>query len=54
VQMFRYFTDDEAREQIKLRQAEMEQKKSPGAAKTGAAENVAPASPENSAAQKPR
>jgi sugar lactone lactonase YvrE len=54
VQMFRYFTDDEARQQIKLRQAEMEQKKSPGAAKTGAAENVAPASPENSAAQKPR
>ena len=54
VQMFRYFTDDEARVQIKLRQAEMEQKKSQGAAKTGAAENVAPASPENSAAQKPQ
>jgi len=54
VQMFRYFTDDEARTQIKQRQAEMEQKKSQGAAKTGAAENAPPASPENSAAEKPQ
>ena len=54
VQMFRYFTDDEARAQIKERQAELDQKKSHGAAKTGAAENAAPAAPENSAAQKPQ
>ncbi len=55
VQMFRYFTDDEARAQIKQRQAEMEQKKPQGAeAKTGVAESAAPASPANSAAQKPQ
>jgi len=54
VQMFRYFTDDEARAQIKQRQAEQEQKKSQGATKTGAAENAAPESPANSAAQKPQ
>jgi sugar lactone lactonase YvrE len=54
VQMFRYFTDDEARAQIKQRQAEMEQKKPQGAANTGAAENAAPVSPANSAAQKPQ
>jgi sugar lactone lactonase YvrE len=54
VQMFRYFTDDEARAQIKQRQ-EMEGKKSNGAeAKTGAAESAAPASTANSAAQKPQ
>jgi len=51
VQMFRYFTDDEARVQIKQRQAEMEQKKGPE--KTGA-ENAAPVTPANSAAQKPQ
>jgi sugar lactone lactonase YvrE len=54
VQMFRYFTDDEARAQIKQRQAEMEQKKPQGAANTGAAENAAPVPPANSAAQKPQ
>jgi len=54
VQMFRYFTDDEARAQIKQRQSEMEQKKPQGAANTGAAENAAPVSPANSAAQKPQ
>jgi len=54
VQMFRYFTDDEARAQIKQRQAETEQKRSQGTAKTGAAENAPPASPESSAAQKPQ
>jgi sugar lactone lactonase YvrE len=54
VQMFRYFTDDEARAQIKQRQAEMEQKKSQGAANAGAAENAAPVPPANSAAQKPQ
>ncbi|HVN21083.1 MAG TPA: 6-bladed beta-propeller [Dongiaceae bacterium] len=54
VQMFRYFTDDEARAQIKQRQAELE-KKNPGAdSKTGAAQNTAPAAPANSAAQKPQ
>ncbi len=53
VQMFRYFTDDEARAQIKQRQGEMEQKKS-GTAKTGAAENAAPASPASSAVEKPQ
>jgi sugar lactone lactonase YvrE len=54
VQMFRYFTDDEARAQIKQRQAEMDQKKPQGAAHTGAAENAAPIPPANSAAQKPQ
>ncbi len=55
VQMFRYFTDDEARAQIKERQAEMEQKKPQGAeVKAGAAENAAPVPPANSAAQKPQ
>jgi sugar lactone lactonase YvrE len=54
VQMFRYFSDDEARAQIKQRQAEMDQKKPQGAANTGAAENAAPVSPANSAAQKPQ
>ena len=53
VQMFRYFTDDEARAQIKQRQAESEQKKGQGAAKTGA-ENSAPVTPTSSAAQKPQ
>jgi sugar lactone lactonase YvrE len=53
VQMFRYFTDDEARAQIKQRQAEVDKKRSTGA-KTGDAENTAPASPTNSAAQKPQ
>jgi len=55
VQMFRYFTDDEAREQIKQRQAELEKKRPQGTeSKTGAAENAAPPSPANSAAQKPQ
>ena len=52
VQMFRYFTDDEARAQIKQRQAETEQKKQ-GTARTGA-ENSAPVTPTSSAAQKPQ
>jgi len=51
VQMFRYFTDDQARAQIKQRQ-EMEQKKPLGAeVKTGAESS---ASPTSSAAQKPQ
>ncbi|HXJ89219.1 MAG TPA: 6-bladed beta-propeller [Candidatus Binatia bacterium] len=54
VQMFRYFTDDEARAQIKQRQAEIEQRRSQGTAKPGAAENAAPAAPADSAAQKPQ
>lgn len=55
VQMFRYFTDDEARAQIKERQAEVDKKRSQGAeAKRGAAENAAPGASENSAAQKPQ
>jgi sugar lactone lactonase YvrE len=55
VQMFRYFTDDEARAQIKQRQAELEKKRPQGTeAKTGAAENAVPPSPANSAAQKPQ
>ena len=54
VQMFRYFTDDEARAQIKQRQAEMEQKKPAGTAKTGAADSAAPTSPASSAAQQPQ
>ncbi len=52
VQMFRYFTDDEARAQIKQRQAEAE-KKSPGA-KAGTAASAAPVPPTSSAAQKPQ
>jgi hypothetical protein len=52
--MFRYFTDDEARAQIRQRQAEIDQKKSQGTSNTGAAENAAPASAANSAAQKPQ
>lgn len=55
VQMFRYFTDDEARAQIKQRQAEVDKKKPQGAeTKPGAAENAAPASPASSAAAKPQ
>ena len=49
VQMFRYFTDDEARAQIKQRQAGIEQKKQG----TGA-ETSAPVKPASSAAQKPQ
>jgi DNA-binding beta-propeller fold protein YncE len=52
VQMFRYFTDDEARAQIKQRLADAE-KKSQGA-KAGTANNAAPAADTNSAAQKPQ
>jgi sugar lactone lactonase YvrE len=51
VQMFHYFTDDEARAQIRQRQAEIEQKK--GQEKTGA-ENAAPVTPANSAARRPQ
>jgi DNA-binding beta-propeller fold protein YncE len=55
VQMFRYFTDDEARAQNAQRKAELE-KKSPGAkaGTTGAADKAAAASPTSSAAQKPQ
>jgi len=52
VQMFRYFTDDEARAQIKQRMADAEKKQQER--KTGAAETAAPASSTNSAAQKPQ
>src|SRR5262249_4187707 len=51
VQMFRYFSDDEARAQIKQREAE---KKSIGAPKTGAEENTAPAAAADSGLQKPQ
>jgi sugar lactone lactonase YvrE len=55
VQMFRYFTDDEARAQIKQRRAESEKTRPKGAeTNTGTADNAAPASPANSAAQKPQ
>jgi sugar lactone lactonase YvrE len=54
VQMFRYFTDDEARAQIKQRQAETDKKKPIGAPKTGAAENTAPAAAADSGVQKPQ
>jgi DNA-binding beta-propeller fold protein YncE len=54
VQMFRYFTDDEARAQIRRRQAEIDQKKAQKTSNTGAAENSAPASAANAAAQKPQ
>jgi sugar lactone lactonase YvrE len=54
VQMFRYFTDDEARAQIKQRQAETDQKKSNGAPKTGTADNAAPAAAADSGVQKPQ
>lgn len=54
VQMFRYFTDDDARAQIRQRQAEMEQRKPQGIANTGAAENSSPAQPASSTAQKPQ
>jgi len=52
VQMFRYFTDDEARAQIKQRQAEAE-KRSQGA-KAAPADKAADAAPTSSAAQKPQ
>jgi len=54
VQMFRYFTDDEARAQIKQRQAETDKKKSNGAPKTGMADNAAPAAAADSGVQKPQ
>lgn len=54
VQMFRYFTDDEARAQINQREVEAEQRRPQGTVKTGAAENAAPASPANSAARTPQ
>ena len=47
VQMFRYFTDDEARAQIKQRQTESEKKQG---TKTGTAGSAKPAAPEASAA----
>jgi sugar lactone lactonase YvrE len=54
VQMFRYFTDDEARAQIAQRKAELE-KTSPGAGtKAGAADRPPAAPPTSSAAQKPQ
>ncbi|PWT75475.1 MAG: hypothetical protein C5B46_02540 [Proteobacteria bacterium] len=53
VQMFRYFTDDEARAQIKQRQSEMEKKKAPEA-RPASADAIAPASNTNSAVSKPQ
>lgn len=47
VQMFRYFTDDEARAQLKQQQAELEKKHG---AKTGTAGATKPAAPQASAA----
>jgi len=52
VQMFRYFTDDEARAQIKERQAVAGKKSSGG--KAAAADTAATSSPASSAAQKPQ
>ena len=54
VQMFRYFTDDEARAQIKQRQEEAEAKKKTQGTKTGAADKAAAPSPSSSAAQTPQ
>jgi sugar lactone lactonase YvrE len=51
VQMFRYSTDDQARAQIRQRQAEIEQQRGPE--KTGA-ENAAEVTPANSAAHTPQ
>ena len=51
VQMFRYFTDDEARAQIRQRQAEIEQRKGPE--KKGG-DNAAPVTPASSAAHMPQ
>jgi len=54
VQMFRYFTDDEARAQIKERQAELEKKKVPEG-KPAASPDAAGSAPKtNSAASKPQ
>lgn len=50
VQMFRYFTDDEARAQIKQRQAEVDKKRSEGP-KAAAADTAATSSPASSAAK---
>ena len=47
VQMFRYFTDDEARAQLKQQQAELEKKQG---TKTGTASSAKPAVPAASAA----
>ncbi len=53
VQMFRYFTDDEARAQIKQRQAEVDKKRAQGS--KPAAADAAPTAPNpSSAAQKPQ
>ncbi|MGO9087879.1 MAG: SMP-30/gluconolactonase/LRE family protein [Terriglobales bacterium] len=52
VQMFRYFTDDEARAQIKQRQADAEKKLQERRA--GSADAAPPAAPPSSAAQKPQ
>jgi len=53
VQMFRYFTDDEARAELARRKAEEEKKKSDGG-KRGAADSAPPAAATSSAAQKPQ
>ncbi len=53
VQMFRYFTDDEARAQIKERQQGAD-KKSQGAKAAATADTAATSSPADSAAQKPQ
>jgi len=52
VQMFRYFTDDNARQQIAARKAEAEKKSQGG--KAAAADTAATSSPASSAAQKPQ
>jgi sugar lactone lactonase YvrE len=51
VQMFRYFTDDEAREQIKLRHAEVDKKRAQGSKSADADAAAAPNT--NSTATKP-
>jgi DNA-binding beta-propeller fold protein YncE len=53
VQMFRYFTDDEAREQIKQRQTEIDKKRAQ-ASKPAAADAAATAPQTNSTASKPQ
>jgi len=54
LQMFRYFTDDEARAQIKERQAELEKKKAPEGNPAAVPDAAASAPKSNSAASKPQ
>jgi hypothetical protein len=53
VQMFRYFTDDEARAELARRKTEDDKKNASGV-KTSAAASATPAAATSSAAQKPQ